>query len=245
MAATGKAGCTPARWDSVVHEQLPLSFSWRHGIRLDDFVAGDHAALVHSLRDCAAGQGEQFVYVWGGAGAGKSHLLQATCQAAAERGVAVAYLPLAELATYGPDILEGLEALALVCVDDLQLIAGRREWEEALFHFYNRLRDTQTTLVVAGDSSPAALPVALADLRSRLAWGPVFKLSELSDAEKIAALQRRAGLRGLELPDEVAQFLIRRSPRDMASLFALLDRLDRESLAQQRRLTIPFVRQLI
>ena len=229
----------------MVKEQLPLSFNWRHGVRFDDFIAGTHEALVHCLRDCAAGRGEQFVYLWGGAGAGKSHLLQATCQAAAERGVAVAYLPLAELAAYGPEILEGLEALALVCVDDLQAVLGRPEWEEALFHFYNRLRAAKTTLVVAGESGPAALPVGLADLRSRLAWGPVFKLDELSDAEKITALQARAKARGLELPDDVAQFLIRRSARDMASLFALLDRLDRESLAQQRRLTIPFVRTLI
>ena len=229
----------------MVKEQLPLSFRWRHGIRFDDFVAGDHAALVHCLHDCAAGRGEQFVYLWGGAGAGKSHLLQATCQAAAERGVAVAYLPLAELAAYGPEVLDGLEGLALVCVDDLQGVVGQPDWEEALFHFYNRLRAAQTTLVVAGESGPAALPVGLADLRSRLSWGPVFRLEELNDVEKIAALQLRAKARGFDLPDEVAQYLIRRSPRDMTSLFDLLDRLDRESLARQRRLTIPFVRTLI
>jgi DnaA family protein len=229
----------------VVKEQLPLGFTWRYGIRFDDFVTGTHAALLHCLRDCAAGHGEQFVYLWGGEAAGKSHLLQAACQAAAERGATVAYLPLADLAAYGPEIFEGLESLALVCVDDLQTVLGRPEWEEALFHFYNRLRAAQTALVAAGDSSPAALQMGLADLRSRLAWGPVFRLDELSDAEKISALQLRAKVRGFELPNEVAQFLIRRSPRDMTSLFALLDRLDRESLAQQRRLTIPFVRTLI
>jgi DnaA family protein len=229
----------------VVKEQLPLGFTWRYGIRFDDFFSGPHTALVYCLRDCASGRGERFVYFSGGLGTGKSHLLQAACQAAAERDAAVAYLPLTELAAYGPEILDGLEGMALVCVDDVQAVLGNPEWEEALFHFYNRLRESQTTLIVAGDAGPGALPVGLADLRSRLTWGPVFRLDELSDAEKIAALQLRAKAHGFELPDEVAQYLIRRSPRDMTSLFDLLDRLDRESLAQQRRLTIPFVRTLI
>jgi DnaA family protein len=229
----------------VIKEQLPLSFGWRDNVGFENFFTGPNAALVQCLRDSADGRGERFLYLWGGAGSGKSHLLQAACQYAAERDATVAYLPLADIAAYGVEILEGLESLALVCVDDLQVVAGQPQWEEALFHFYNRLRAADTVLIAAGEGSPAALPLTLPDLRSRLGWGPVFQLHALDDAGKIAALQLRATARGFDLPAEVAQYLIRRSPRDMGSLFALLDRLDEASLAQQRRLTIPFVRDLI
>jgi DnaA family protein len=229
----------------MVKEQLPLRFSWRDGISLDNYFAADNAGLVHALRLAATGDGEQFLYLWGGAATGKSHLLQAACQQAAEQHQSVAYLPLEELVTLSSEIFDGLEQLSLVCIDDLQVIAGKADWEEALFHLYNRMRDAGSTLLVAASVSPAALPLGLADLRSRLSWGPVFHIQELDDADKIAALQLRATGRGFDLPDEVAQFLIRRSPRDMSSLFALLDRLDLASLAQQRKLTIPFVRNLV
>jgi DnaA family protein len=229
----------------MVKEQIPLRFSWRGGMSLDNYFAADNAGLVHVLRQAVMGEGEQFLYLWGGVATGKSHLLQAACQLAAENQRAVAYLPLEELVSLSSEIFDGLEQLALVCIDDLQLIAGKADWEEALFHLYNRMRDAGSTLLVAADVSPAALPVALADLRSRLTWGPVFQINELDDADKIAALQLRATGRGFGLPDEVAQFLIRRSPRDMSSLFDLLDRLDEASLAQQRKLTIPFVRNLV
>jgi len=110
---------------------------------------------------------------------------------------------------------------------------------------YNRVRDAGGRLVVAGEAGPAGSGFDLVDLASRLAWGPVFHLQELDDAGKRQALFRRAAARGVEMPDEVANYLISRCPRDMGSLFRLLDRLDEASLSAQRRLTIPFVRALI
>ncbi len=231
--------------DRPVKEQLPLSYAWREDLSFANFCGARNAAAVQSLRASAEGRGDQFVYLWGAPGTGKSHLLQAACQAAAERGMAVAYLSLDDSAALPLAALEGLEGLSLLCLDDLQAVVGEGPWEEALFHLYNRLRDSGTVLLAAGDASPAGLGVGLADLRSRLGWGPVFRLQEPEEEEKVSALQARASTRGFDLPDEVAGYLIRRSPRDMTSLFALLDRLDQASLAQQRRLTIPFVRDLI
>jgi DnaA family protein len=243
----------------VVTEQIPLRFGWRDGLSFNNyFIActalansaeekADNSEAVHFVKRTAEGVAgaEQFLYLWGAASVGKSHLLQAACQHAAENQRTVAYLPLAELIDLSAEIFDGLEQMSLVCIDDVQLIAGKTDWEEALFHFYNRVRDAGGALLVTANVAPSALAVELADLQSRLSWGPVLQLRELDDAGKIAALQLRADGRGFELPDEVAQFLIRRSARDMASLFLLLDRLDEASLVQQRKLTIPFVRDLI
>jgi len=227
--------------EEPVPEQLPLHFAWREGLRFANYCAGDNLALLASLRATADGVGERFVMLWGAAGLGKSHLLQAACDAAARAGRRAAYLPLSEFVALSPAVLEGLEGLDLVCLDDLQAVAGEAAWEEALFHLYNRLREAGGSLVAAGDASPAGLPLCLPDLASRLAWGPVYRLQPLDEAARAQALQARAAGRGLELPDEVAAYLLRRCPRDLRSLFALLDRLDLASLAQQRRLTIPFV----
>jgi len=229
----------------VVSEQIPLRFAWRDGLSFDNYCAPANAEAVHHLQQAAAGGGEQFLFLWGGNSVGKSHLLQAACQYAAEHQRTVAYLPMAELAELSPEIFDGLEQLSLVCIDDLQRIAGNARWDEALFHFYNRVRDAGGVLITAANVTPAALDTPLPDLRSRLCWGPVLQLAELDDAGKVAALQLRAQGRGFDLPDDVAQFLMRRSARDMGSLFALLDRLDEASLVQQRKLTIPFVRNLI
>lgn len=235
----------------MVTEQIPLRFGWRDGLSFDNYFVSDsiggNAEAAHHVRRVAAGEGdaEQFLFLWGSASVGKSHLLQAACQYADENQRTVAYLPMTELADLSAEIFDGLEQMALVCLDDVQLIAGKAEWEEALFHFYNRMRDAGGSLLVTANVAPSALAVVLPDLQSRLTWGPVLQLNELDDVGKISALQLRANGRGFELPDEVAQFLMRRSARDMSSLFVLLDKLDEASLVQQRKLTIPFVRDLI
>ncbi len=131
-----------------------------------------------------------------------------------------------------------------MCVDDIDAVAGSGDWERALFALYERLRARGGLLLVAGRSAPAALGLKLPDLASRLAAGHVYALQPLSDADKSAVLRTRARSRGLEMSEEVASYLLARYPRDLHSLFALLDRLDTAALAAQRRLTIPFVRSI-
>ncbi len=224
-----------------LERQLTLRIGLRDSATFANFLVGGNAAPLHALQ-----QGEEpFIYLWGGQGSGRSHLLQAACHAEAARGGSPAYLPFTELLRTGTGLLEGLEQMSLVCLDDLQAVAGDRTWEEALFHLYNRVRDTGGRLLAAADASPAALGILLPDFGSRLAWGPVFQLQSLDDAGKLAALQLRARARGMELSEEVGAYLLRRCPRDMHALFELLERLDQASLAAQRRLTIPFVRELI
>lgn len=224
-----------------LRQQLPLRIGLRDSATFDNFLPAANAQAVHALQF----QREPFVYLWGSAGSGKSHLLQAACHAVTETGGSAVYLPLGELSAMSAELLEGMEQMQLVCIDEVEHIAGNAPWERALFHLYNRLRDSGHRLVVAGQASPAALGLGLPDLVSRLGWGPVYQLQLLTDEEKAEALRMRAAQRGMEMPAEVASYLLNRAPRDMQALFALLDELDEVSLAAQRKLTIPFVRQII
>lgn len=198
--------------------------------------------LVATLADLAAGGAGQGCWVWGQHATGKTHLLQAVCERAGDRAV---YLPLAVLGDAGPAILDGLATRELICLDDIQTAAGDDRWEAALFDLCNQAFDAQRKLIVAALMSPRECPIGLPDLQSRLSRLPAFQVQPLGEADCAAALQLRARHRGIELPDETARFLLNRSRRDMASLYELLDKLDIEALRAQRRLTVPFVKEVL
>lgn len=226
---------------AVEHPQLPLGIGLKDTATFENFYPAGNELVLQALQ-----QGnDAMLYLWGPGGSGKSHLLQALCNATAANGHSPVYLPLQELASLSPTLLAGLEQQALIAVDDIQTVANLPQWEEGLFHLYNRVRDSGHHLVVSATAAPAGLAFALPDLASRLGWGPVFQLSVLTDTDKRAALKLRAHRRGLEMGEEVAEYMLRRCPRDMDSLFTLLNSLDQASLAAQRRLTIPFVRQFL
>ncbi len=216
---------------------LPLQLA-DHAV-FASFLAGDNETLVATLAELSGRNAGQGCWLWGAAATGKTHLLQAVCDAAGDRSV---YLPLDMLDAAGPSILEGLESRELVCIDDVDRVAGDEDWERALFNFYNALHEAGGQLVVAAAAAPRESGFSLADLASRMSKLPVFQLRALTDEQRVAALQLRARHRGLELPDDTAAFMLKRSRRDMASLYDLLDRLDLEALKAKRRLTIPFVR---
>jgi DnaA family protein len=227
---------------SLPGHQLPLGIALRVGADLEGFHAGANAQALRAVEGIASDPGEAFVYLWGPAGVGKSHLLQAACGAAGRASRRAGYLPLAGIGELGPAILEGWEHLDLVCLDDLEAVAGNPDWEQALFHLFNRLRDENHQLLVAARNSPAANGIQLADLASRLTSGLTVRMEPLGDDDLLAALALRAERLGLELPEDTARYLLRRFRRDMRHLCDLLDRLDQASLAAQRRLTVPFVR---
>ena len=225
--------------------QLPLGVRLRDDATFANYYPGANAAAlgyVEQLCEAEAGWTESLIYLWGGEGVGCSHLLQAACLRFEQRGELAVYLPLREVADYGPELLDNLEQCELVCLDDLDAVAGRREWEEALFHLFNRLRDSGRRLLLSANCSPRELPVALPDLQSRLTLALVFQLQSLSDEDKLRALQLRASRRGLQLSDDVGRFILTRGTRSMSALFELLERLDQASLQAQRKLTIPFLK---
>lgn len=229
----------------ALHPQLGLSLSLRDDATFDNFHAGagNNPLVVDALRAACQQQGAQVVFLHGAKGSGCTHLLQAVCHAAADQKKTAMYLPLEQFVAESPEhILPGLEALDLVCLDHLQAVVGNPAWEEALFHAMNRLRDAGRLLLVAADAPPAQLAIGLADLQTRLAAATVFRLEWPGDEDRLLLLKQRAALRGLTLDDEPARFLVSRAPRDTGELMTLLDTLDREALAQQRKLTLPFIK---
>jgi len=223
--------------------QLPLGLALRDSARFDSFFPGRNREAVASLQAAARGEGESLIYIAAPAGLGKTHLLQAACHAAGECSRSAGYLPLADLRHAA--VFEGLEQLELVCLDDVDAIAGEPLWEHALFDLFNRLRDAGRTLLVTALHRADEAGFDLPDLVSRLGWGVSYVLRPMPEPDILAALVHRARGRGLDLPDETAQFLLRRFPRDLPTLFALFDTLDSASLVEQRRLTVPFVKSVL
>lgn len=226
-------------------QQLPLGVQLPLSSRFETFYTGDNGVVVAELKALCRGTRQPALWLWGARGAGKTHLLQSACAHVSDSGGSAAYLPLAEAAATGPGLLAGLESLEAVLLDDLTCIAGIPEWERALFTLYNDLVENGGRLVVAASGPPAWVVFNLPDLASRMAASSVYQVRALDEADQAEALFRRAAVRGIELPPETVQFLLRRVPRDFAVLCRLLDEFDVASLAAQRRLTVPFVRGLL
>lgn len=185
-----------------------------------------------------------FVYLWGDAGSGKTHLLHATCRESADSGGRPALAPLA-LPGLNPGVLDALEANDVVCIDDLHRVAGNPAWEKAVFGLYERCTANAASLVVAAAGPPGAISIQMPDLVSRLSGRLVYRLTPLADSEKAVALQARARARGFELAPELVRYILDRHRRDTHSLFDLLERLDERSLMQRRRVTLGMVRSLL
>lgn len=221
------------------------------GVRLRDssvfasYFPGRNDAVVDALRGLEPVGPPTCLFMHGAAATGKTHLLQAVCADAAARGLAAAYLPLRDLRSIGPEMLAGWGELDIVCIDDIEQVALLPEWNRALFALHQQLEERRGRLLATSRLAPPALGMTLRDLASRLAGGLVLTLQPLEESERVRALQLRAQQRGFELPDETAQLLLQRLPRDMATLYGFLDRLDEASLVAQRRLTPRFVREIL
>ena len=219
--------------------QLPLALGLADHASFESFVVGGNESAVRHVRDVAIGRPDT-LWLWGAAGVGKSHLLQAACRAANGAGKRAMYVP---LPADSPAILTDLEQVGLLAVDDVDSVAGRPEWEAALFVILNAFLGQNGGLLLAASNAPRACGFELADLESRAAGAVNYRLAALGDDDRRAALRLHAAARGLTLSADAADYLLKRVDRDMAAVRRWLDRLDRESLSAQRRLTIPFIRQ--
>ena len=222
-------------------EQLPLGMRLQDRAVFASFLPGGNGLALAAAQQFSQAQGESLLYLHGAAGTGKSHLLQACC--AAMRGAG--YFPLLQLRALGPAVLDGAAQLPAVAIDDLDAVAGDPSWELRLFGLYNECLASGTRLLVAAGVPATALHISLPDLTSRLAALTHFALRPLDEPQQREALKLRAAQRGIELPDETLQYLQRRFARDMSRLHELLDRLDLASLQEQRRLTVPFIREIL
>ncbi|MEM7408184.1 MAG: DnaA/Hda family protein [Pseudomonadota bacterium] len=218
--------------------QQTLPFG-RRSYGFAEFVAEDRT-VVDWLQGVGRADRHHGLLV-GASGVGKSHLMLATCGQAHAMGLGVAYIPLAERSALAPQMLHDLDAHDLVCFDDVGAIAGERAWEQAVFACYNACDDAGRLMLFAAGNTASALPLELADLQSRLAAAVVLRVNALDDHGLTEAMMRRADAGGFRLVPAVAEFLIRRFPRDMHVLAATVDRIASLSLAEQRRVTVPAV----
>jgi DnaA family protein len=224
-------------------KQLLLDIAPSPPPTLANFVPGRNIELLQALNDIIEGnvteglERERFIYLWGGAGCGRSHLLQAVAGICMRRNMNVVYFS----CTHETDFITSSEA-DCVTVDDVDRLDAKAQI--SLFNLYNHIREEgHAFLVVSGPAAPAQLNLR-ADLLTRLGWGLVYQVHELSDEEKIKAMKSHAKDRGLDLPQEVCDYLLCHGRRDLPSLMAALDALDGFSLANQRKITVPLVREL-
>lgn len=220
-------------------EQL-LLFKFRSDATFANFFVGaGNAALTHALREWLQ-RGSGAFYVYGAENSGRSHLLQAVC-----READALYLPLKELREQDPQqVLEGLENAPNICLDDIDAVIEDFAWCENLFHLFNRCALSGSKWLISADRASAQLPCALPDLQSRLRASGDFRLQALNDEERARALQLRANERGIDLGDEVVAYILARQSRAFPALLAVLDQLDKRSMVEKKRITIPFVRRI-
>jgi DnaA family protein len=228
-----------------VEEQLPLRVQLRDDATFDNFYSSETQEFASQIQMSAAGAGEQSIFISGSLGSGCSHLLQAACHEAESKGLNSVYLPLDELVNYSPAIFESLEGLPLIALDNVQAIIGLPEWEEALFHLFNRVRDSGGRMLFAADKSPDQLEIKLPDLYSRLVWGLVYSIDEPTTAFKISALQFRAKNRGIDMNDDVAKYVVKNVQGKMESVLDVLQKLDSASLSAKKKLSRPFVKSVM
>ena len=225
--------------------QLPLTLGLKDSAVFANFIAGANSEILSFLQTYPSNKSAPLVYLWGEPGCGKTHLLQALCQTASERGESAVYLPMHMVSEFPCEALLGLEQTALICIDDVDAVAGSVDWEDALLRLYVRAHESGCALAVAGNNMIGELGLKLPQLASRLQWGMVFQVKSLTEDDKLTALELRAKRRGAKLPPESARYLLKHYGADSGQLFDALDRLDKASLAAKRRLTIPFIRSVL
>ena len=225
--------------------QLALGVQLSDTADFDSYFPGPNADAVALLRGYTRAAPGTGVLVFGASATGKTHLLHAVVRDAAERGLSVAYLPLRELTKDGPQILAGIEDRAVICIDDIEAAIADQAWSLALLRLIDSLRAAHRHFAHSARAAPDRIEDVKTDLRTRLAACTVVGLKPLSDSQRSTLLRSRAKARGLELPDDVVRWLLSHLPRDPHTLIAALDRLDQASLAEQRRLTLPFVQQVV
>jgi DnaA family protein len=219
-------------------QQLALDFASTPLPTFDNFVVGRNAELMQQLSRLAVPASENFLYIWGAAGSGRTHLLKGAVAAVQAAGASAAYLEAGTTTVFA----DGLEHLDCVAIDDVERLGP--DAQGALFNLYNVLRERGGALLAAANAPPVQLPLR-ADLVTRLGWGLVYQVHALSDDEKAGALVQHAAMRGFRLTPEVCDFVLHHVRRDMPSLLAMIDALDRYSLEMKRPVTLPLVRELL
>ncbi|MGB0665120.1 MAG: DnaA regulatory inactivator Hda [Pontibacterium sp.] len=226
--------------------QLPLGLTVRDNARFDNFIAEHNDIVCDLLQACVKHRAESFVYLWGDSGSGRSHLLQATCHAAAVSGQKPLYLPMKKLmAQMRPEVLMGVEDSDVICIDSIEALVGNKEWQEATFHLFNRIIQHNRLLVIAGNAEPYSLGIELKDLVTRLNSGVAHWIHRLSKEDVQRVIKNRIIARGMRIDDPVVEYITDHASLDLRDVTKLIETLDQKSLAEKARLTKTFVKRVL
>lgn len=237
-----------------IFHQLPLALKLDANATFDNYWVGGNQMLVSQLRELLAECKEHWVYLSGSESSGKSHLLQAVSAESEALGLQAAYVNMQELVhsnyefdkNFSVELFDAFERYDVLCIDDIQALAGHSQWQEALFYLLVKLKSRpDSRLLLAGGNTPSMLGLSLADLESRIMSATHFRLPVYSDDEKKRLLQFRAEKSGFSLSGDVAAFIMQRYSRDLAKLIYALNKLDVMGLSASRKLTIPFVKRVL
>lgn len=232
----------------MTQEQLVFSFPTNEHFSFQHFIKDGNEELLCYLEKLSNGNfsgAHKINLLIGAPGLGRSHLLTATYSSALARGLNTLYINMNELLAMPTQVLLDMGNVSLLCIDDIQAISGHSDWEAGLFDLINRtLEQNQCHLVLSANQLPKDIGFKLPDLVSRLQWGQIMQLKELPENAKIQFMIKKASERGFDLPKEVARYILSRMPRDLCSLQDILNKVDKLSLQSQRKLTIPFVKEV-
>jgi DnaA family protein len=226
-----------------VFQQLSLGLALRDDATFDSFFAAGNEEAVNGIKGFLSNQ-ENFIYIFGNSGSGKTHVLQALCNLAIDCEISTVYLPIKQC-TSPQAILDNLEHTDLICIDDLDEVFTQDKWEENIFYLYNKIKEKKQKLIVTAKCSVKLAKINLPDLKSRLAWGVVYKLRTLNEEQCLAAIKLRAKFRGIEIGAAEGNYLIRHCARNIQELFLTLEKLDQASLAAKRKITLPFIKKIL
>ena len=232
----------PKNQQTTLQMALPLTLDDKASFA--NFLEGDNREVVQALKARLSDHNQTILYFYGISGAGKSHLMFAMQRLAQQQQADSIYLSLQD-PRMTVELIEMVEANSIVCIDDVNAWAGDSEKERALFALFERVKHQHGQLIISASQSPDCCGFELTDLVSRLASGLVYPLHTLNEDQQFEAIKLRANHRGLRISDEVIKYLLSRSSRDSTQLFDLLDQIDKASLIEKRRITIPFLQTLL
>ena len=222
-------------------QQLPLPVNISDYMIFESFFAGSNDHIYKLLQT----NEQKFLWIAGEKGTGKTHLLQAKINQINHNQSKLMYLPMRDLNQFSPEILDDMDQMDLICIDDIHLVLGSRIWEEKLLDLYERIQNTKTVFIVSSKDSPQGGNFLIQDLLSRYSTALVLRLNVLKNMDIVRAIQLHAKIRGFNLSDNAAKFLLTRVRRDVCSLVEIIEILDYESLAKKRKLTIPFIKSVL
>jgi len=232
------------KYSNPVPRQLPLQFEFQSNQNFNTFYPGNNVEVISHLQQLFK-HTEQQIFLWGEIGTGKTHLLQAICQQSSQHQQSSFYFCFEDTQLPDSEMLNGLENFDIVCFDNIEKIAGNKQWEHAFFNFFNSHRDNNKQLILSANCPPKYLTIELPDLKTRMSWGLTLKIIPLTDEQQLNALIYKANDLGFEIPVNVGKFLITHYARDLPSIWILLDKIDHATLSAKRKLTIPFLKQIM